>query len=99
MGCDIALYQRADIVIGFHGAALTNVMFMRPGTVLVEIVGGYDGRMIPVCGIYGPLAAVFGVHHYIFYYDGVLDPDSLNIPDVVMQARKFYEHIRSRSAQ
>jgi hypothetical protein len=46
-------------------------MFMPPGSFLVEIVGYFDGKMLPVCGIYGPLAAVFGVHHYIYYYDGL----------------------------
>jgi hypothetical protein len=96
LACDIALYRQADVSIGLHGAAMTNVMFMRPGTVLVEIVGGYDGRMIPVCGIFGPLAAVYGVHHYIYYYDGVLDADSLDIGDVLGKAKEFIDVIRTK---
>jgi hypothetical protein len=70
-------------------------MFMRPGTVLVEIIGQYDVRMIPVCGFYGPVAAVYGVHHYIYYYDGVLDADRLDIEDVVRKASQFVETIRA----
>jgi hypothetical protein len=45
------------------------MMFMPPGGVVVEIVGQFDGRMLPLCGYYGSLAAVFGLHHYIYYYD------------------------------
>ena len=29
----------------------------------------FDGRMTPVCGYHGPFAAIFGLHHYIQYYD------------------------------
>ena len=29
---------------------LTNIMFMPPGSLLVEIVGVFDGRMLPLCG-------------------------------------------------
>ena len=28
---EIAVYARADVLVGLHGAGLTNVMFMRPG--------------------------------------------------------------------
>ena len=52
-----------------HGAGITNVMFMSSGSLLVEITGIFDGRMLPVCGYHGPLAAIFGVHHYIYHYD------------------------------
>jgi hypothetical protein len=73
MACGIQQARSTDIFIGLHGAAMTNVMFMRPGSLLVEVVGYFDGKMLPVCGIYGPLAAVFGVHHYIYYYDGLYE--------------------------
>lgn len=32
------------------GAGLTNMIFMKPGGVVVETVGIWDGRMLPVCG-------------------------------------------------
>jgi hypothetical protein len=66
--CQIALYQRASVLVGIHGAGLTNLMFMAPGTVLVELTGEFDGRMTPVCGYHGPLAAAFGVHHYLWLW-------------------------------
>ena len=66
--CQIILYQHASVLVGIHGAGLTNIMFMAPGTVLVELTGEYDGRMAPVCGYHGPLAAIFGVHHYLWLW-------------------------------
>jgi len=39
------------------------------GSLVVEIVGKFDGRMLPLCGYHGSLAAVFGIHHYVYYYD------------------------------
>lgn len=66
---EIAVYTQADILIGAHGAGLTNILFMRPGSLVAELVGDFDGRMAPVCGYHGPLAAVFGVHHYLHYFD------------------------------
>ena len=94
MACDIVDYQQADVVVGMHGAAMTNAMFMRPGTLLVEIVGQYDARVPPVCGFYGPFSAVFGVHHYIYYYDGVKDADALDVRDLFKRVYAFYHGIR-----
>jgi hypothetical protein len=35
---DRELFGRAAVVVGVHGAALTNILFARPGTAVVEIV-------------------------------------------------------------
>jgi len=97
LACDVQLYREADVVIGLHGAAMTNVMFMRPGTVLVEIVGQFDPRMPPVCGSFGPYSAVFGVHHFIYYYDGVVEGAELDIHDVLHKAYDYYISIRANA--
>lgn len=34
------------MLIGLHGAGMTNMMFMKPGSTVVEIAGQYDGRMV-----------------------------------------------------
>jgi hypothetical protein len=41
LACDIQEYSQADMLIGVHGAGLTNMMFMKPGGIVAEIVGGY----------------------------------------------------------
>ena len=56
IACQVRLYAKADILVGIHGAGLTNLMFMRPGGTLVEITGEFDGRMAP------------GTYLYIYIY-------------------------------
>lgn len=36
-----SLFEKAEIVIGLHGAGLTNIAFCRPGTRVVELFGNY----------------------------------------------------------
>lgn len=90
LACQIHAYSQADVIVGIHGAGMTNVMFMQPGSLLVEIVGQFDGRMLPLCGYHGPLNSVFGVHHYIYYYDwkanAPLDPST-----IAKEASEFYK--------
>jgi len=69
IACQIRLYRQADVLVGLHGAGLTHIMFMKPGSVLIEATGEFDGRMAPVCGYHGPLAAIYGVHHYLFMWE------------------------------
>lgn len=38
----IALFSRARLIVGMHGAGLTNILFA-PGAQLIELVGGYGG--------------------------------------------------------
>ncbi len=68
---------------------MTNVMFMRPGSLLVEIVGQFDGRMLPLCGYHGPLVSIFGVHHYIYYYDWKA-AEALDASAIAKEAYEFY---------
>ena len=66
---DLVMFSQAEIIVGAHGAGLTNLMFMPENSFLLEVVGKYDIRGMPVCGYHGNLAAIFGVHHYSYYYD------------------------------
>jgi len=98
LSCDIQQYAATDVLIAHHGAALTNVMFMKAGSLLVEVVGYFDGKMLPVCGIYGPLAAVFGVHHYIYYYDGVnRNNTGIDVDDLAWSVRRYYDDLERNS--
>lgn len=54
-----ALFHGADFIVAPHGALLTNLMFCRPGTVLVELL---PGSYHPAC--YRNLCQIVGIHYY-----------------------------------
>lgn len=68
LACDLFLHSIADILVGEHGAGLTNVMLMKAGSLLVETVANINARSLPMCGYYSALAAGMGVHHYMYAY-------------------------------
>jgi len=91
---NIKLYQEADILVGLHGAGFTNMMFMRNGSLAVEISGKWDGRMLPLCGFHSPLAAVFGVHMFHYFYDMKSEQQDLGF--IVSETSRIWRHL-SRS--
>jgi capsular polysaccharide biosynthesis protein len=42
LGDQISLFSRASVIVGMHGAGLTNILFA-PSAALVELVGSYGG--------------------------------------------------------
>lgn len=65
--CQAEAFFRADVVVGMHGAGLSNSMFMRPGSTVVEVVYDFDARHAPVIGIFPRLSGIIGLHHYTVY--------------------------------
>lgn len=57
----IKLMQETMIVVSLHGAGLTNMMFMKPGTAILEL-RNEDSSEIYNC--YHNLAAVFDIQYY-----------------------------------
>ena len=62
MTCQIRMYANTDILIGLHGAGLTNIIFMPPNSLVVELAAQFDGRMQPLCGYHGPLAGISSLY-------------------------------------
>ncbi len=59
LGEQIALMQRAEAVIGIHGAGLTNLAFCQPGTIAVEIFP--SNAVLPY---FWSLAQVVGLNYF-----------------------------------
>ncbi len=96
LACDITLFTHADVLVGEHGAGLTNMMFMPKGSLVVELVGVMKDVTMPICGYYGPYAAITGHHHYIHTYDreggGSMKPHI-----AAERSGKLYQRIREGS--
>jgi hypothetical protein len=57
----IAMFETADIVVGQHGAALANVVWMRPGSQVCEFIHKPDQELV-----FGDLSAICGLpHHFL----------------------------------
>ena len=55
---DIRLFHRARVVVGVHGAGLTNMLFCAPGAAVVEL-----GVTEPCCGMYRHMARALGLRY------------------------------------
>lgn len=90
--CQAAAFHRADVVIGMHGAGLSNMIYMRPNSVVTEVVVNYDSRHIPIVGIFPRLAGIVGVHHYVYYVNKDVGP--VDVVDVANQTAAFFNKAR-----
>jgi hypothetical protein len=62
----IALFQLADVVAAQHGAALANMVWMKPGAGVIEFTGGEPMHI----AFFRKLAATFAIPHIAFPQDG-----------------------------
>jgi hypothetical protein len=65
--CQVRIFSNAQVVIGFHGAGLTNALYMPRGGVVVEVVPSFDAKHSPGIGIFPRVASIVGLHHYLYY--------------------------------
>ncbi|MEG3910699.1 tetratricopeptide repeat protein [Microcoleus sp. w2-18bC1] len=69
----VSLFAAAEVVIGVHGAALTNTVFCSPGTKVIEI---FAPDYVNPC--YRKLSSQVGLEYWEFIGERVLDLDSHN---------------------
>ncbi len=90
----IRLFSRAKLVIGQHGAGLSNLLFMQPGTRLIEVHRKLIGRHRSEFGQvrrsyryfpgYGKLAIMNGVHYRVHMSEPADAPRNLDTDDVLV---------------
>lgn len=66
--CQIQAFAEADVLIGVHGAGLSNMLYMRPNSAVVELAPyGNDGRCLLGGGPFSRLATVLA-HNYMIHH-------------------------------
>jgi capsular polysaccharide biosynthesis protein len=89
------MFYEADVVVGMHGAGMTNNLYMRPGGVVVEVVPEFDSRMAPLVGIFPRLSGIVGLNHYTYYIKGItFDPEKL-----ALDTADYYNRVKLWSGQ
>lgn len=58
IGEQVSLFSEASHVVGVHGAAFTNIVFMSPGTKVMEIVGKYKPPQF-----YKKISSILNISH------------------------------------
>lgn len=96
MAEQIAIFTSAGLIVGPHGAGLTNIVFCEPGVTLYEIA---SGRNLNPC--FANLAQLTGANYYAEAFpgeslDGAKDEWMVNIPEVLETVEKLAEGIVSR---
>ena len=62
----VEAFSNAEIILGPHGAGLTNIMFCNPGTKVIEIRSQHQGGEYSSATCYEELSRIMGVKHYTF---------------------------------
>jgi capsular polysaccharide biosynthesis protein len=75
--------RAADVLVGLHGAELTNVMFQRPGSRVLELRHRDDAHFFDC---YSPLAERFGVEYRALPCDLAPGQESVGFGSAVNQA-------------
>ena len=79
----ISLFQTADVVVAQHGAALANVVWMRPGTNVFEFVSD-PAKQHHFCN----LSSIFGIGHHV-----LIQKDSRGPVDVAALMNALVSHL------
>jgi hypothetical protein len=75
-----------------HGAGMANTLYMKPGSVVVEVVPYYDSRHAPVTGIFPRVSSITAHHHFTYMLlqrDNHFDPYKM-----VAEIVKFYKKVK-----
>jgi len=69
LALQIAAFSEANIVVAQHGAALTNIIWMRPGSLVVEIIPPDKVPATPRHEYFSLLAEVMNIRHQYIFQD------------------------------
>ena len=66
--CQIRAFAKTDVLIGIHGAGLSNMLYMKPNSAVVELAPyANDGRCVLGGGPFSRIASVMS-HNYMIHH-------------------------------
>ena len=96
----VELFSNAEIILGPHGAGLTNLMFCNPRTKVIEIRTQEQGGEYSSATCYEALSAIFGVEHHTFHCPSIerkeLRGRSIEDADLVPDPMKLMNFISEK---
>jgi len=97
LSLQVELFSNAEIIIGPHGAGLTNIIFCNPGTKVMEIRAQEQCGEYSSATCYEELSAIFGIEHYTFRCPSIERKDlkgrSIEDADLVPDHKKLRNFI------
>ena len=89
----VEAFSNAEIILGPHGAGLTNIMFCSPGTKVIEIRSQEQGGEYSSAKCYEELSQIMNIEHHVFKCEQVkrkeLKGRSLEDADLVPDPEKL----------
>jgi capsular polysaccharide biosynthesis protein len=89
----VEAFSNAEIILGPHGAGLTNIMFCNQGTKVIEIRSQEQGGDYSSATCYGELSKMMDIEHHVFKCEQVkrkeLKGRSLEDADLVPDPEKL----------
>ena len=65
------LFQTANIVVGVHGAGLTNIIFMKPGSFVIELRYNKQEGQFSSASCYERLSKLLSINHIVLHCNGI----------------------------
>ena len=90
------LVYDADVLVTVHGAFQGNTVYMRNGSLLIELRGSYSRGQENVNPFYGfrCMARAFGVFHQVVFVDDLNDHDKFNSSMTNQEAMQIYNLVK-----
>jgi hypothetical protein len=93
--CQVRAFHEAEVVVGMHGAGLSNMIYMKPTSAVVEFAPyTNDARCLPGGGPFSRLAAVMS-HNYMMHHPRQVEYSWTAGRTSEFNISRFTTHIRS----
>lgn len=69
LSSQVEIFSSADIIIAQHGASMANLVWAKPGTIVIEIIPRQMAGLLSIFDFFGDLCRCLGLQHKIILQD------------------------------